>query len=157
MLRFRNVFYTISKLSHCPAKVFLWKDCSYCPNFVSLLLHLHFHLALSVLFPLWSYELDWVGLGLGLGSLCGAIVWALLCDCGAIVWALLLCEHCFAVIIKKIALTISVLVGLLEHLLDLVRWKVLEHFNSQVHSFGFNWFQLVSTGSTGSVKSFRSF
>ena len=37
--------------------------------------HLHFELALSVLFPLWSYK--WIGLGWdwdGLGSLCGAIV-----------------------------------------------------------------------------------
>ena len=45
---------------------------------MSLILQLPSHLALSVLSPLSSYK--WMGLGwFGLGSLCGAVIWAPLC------------------------------------------------------------------------------
>ena len=66
MLRFRNVFYTISKLFHCPAKVFSEQIVHKfailcCESYTCILIFL----CLSF-FPLWSYKWDWDWIGLGL-------------------------------------------------------------------------------------------
>ena len=80
MLRFRNVFYTISKLFHCPAKVFseqiVHKFAILCCESYTCILIL---LCLSIFRSGAISGLGWVWMD-GLGSLCGAIVWASLCD-----------------------------------------------------------------------------
>ena len=62
MLRFCNVFYTISKLSHCPANVFFGKYYSFSPNFVSELINC---ISLCSVCPYSDLELylvwDWIG------------------------------------------------------------------------------------------------
>ena len=79
MLRFRNVFYTISKLFHCPAKVFseqiVHKFAILCCESYTCILIL---LCLSIFR---SGAISGIGYGwVWMGSLCGAIVWASLCD-----------------------------------------------------------------------------
>ena len=78
MLRFRNVFYTISKLFHCPAKVFseqiVHKFAILCCESYTCILIL---LCLSIFRSGAISGLGWMGC---MGSLCGAIVWASLCD-----------------------------------------------------------------------------
>ena len=80
MLRFRNVFYTISKLFHCPAKVFseqiVHKFAILCCESYTCILIL---LCLSIFRSGAISGLGWVWMD-GLGSLCGANVWASLCD-----------------------------------------------------------------------------
>ena len=80
MLRFRKVFYTISKLFHCPAKVFSEEIVHkfailYCESYTCILILLCLSIfrsgAISGLGMGWDW--DWVG------SLCGAIVLAPLC------------------------------------------------------------------------------
>ena len=83
MLRFRNVFYTISKLFHCPANVFSEQIVHkfailVCESYICILILL----CLSFI-PLWSYK--WVGWD-GLGwDLCVGLLY----------------EHRFAMLITK--------------------------------------------------------
>ena len=58
-----NVFYTISKLSHCSANcIFFCKDYSYSPNFVSLVFNCISSCSVCPFFALELYvDWDWVG------------------------------------------------------------------------------------------------
>ena len=61
-------------------------------QFALLIFHLHFDLALSVLYSALELHVGWMG-WVGLGSLCGAIVWASLCDANNIVCIHILYYH----------------------------------------------------------------
>ena len=94
MLRFRNVFYTISKLFHCPAKVFSEQIVHkfailYCESYTCILILL----CLSIFRSGAISGLDWIGYGMG-WDLCAGLLY----------------EHRFAVLIIIIIIIIIIYV-----------------------------------------------